>query len=94
VEEWVSDDDNVNHLGFATLNAAGCPGWQAREGIEDTPIGKGGISPVRAAVTYLAHAARTDGAHHKQSDICSALRELLSAEDYAALGIVDEGVPS
>lgn len=47
-----------------------------------------------ALVAHLTHAARTDGAHHKQHDVCEALKVLLSPEDYAALGIVDEGVPS
>lgn len=47
-----------------------------------------------ALAAHLTHAAQTDGAHHKQHDVCAALKVLLSPEDYAALGIVDEGVPS
>lgn len=49
---------------------------------------------LRLVIAHLTHAARTDGAHHKQHDVCAALKVLLSAEDYAALGIMDEGVPS
>lgn len=55
-------------------------------------IGRG--SAIEQVTALLTHAAQTDGAHHKQHDICAALRVLLSAEDYAALGIDDEGVPS
>ena len=49
---------------------------------------------IATVIALLTHAARTDGAHHKQHDVCAALKVLLSAENYAALGIVDEGVPS
>lgn len=52
------------------------------------------VNWLQIVTDLLTHAAQTDGAHHKQHDICAALKVLLSAEDYAALGIVDEGVPS
>lgn len=55
-------------------------------------IGHGSVT--EQVIALLTHAAQTDGAHHKQHDVCEALKVLLSAEDYAALGIVDEGVPS
>lgn len=54
--------------------------------------GRGSVA--EQVVALLTHAAQTDGVDHKQHDVVEALKVLLSAEDYAALGIVDEGVPS